>query len=409
MKLLHTSDWHLGRMFYNQPRADDHDAVIAEILDIARQQKPDLVLHTGDLFDVVRPGYTDIHRGLDALNELGTIAPVVVICGNHDSAQLFQVFQRLQSRNRTVTFVDRARHPSDGGILDFESTKGERIRLAPLPFVHQNRLIDGFDTPENWNAEYVEHVRKIEHVLGEGLLAGADPSRDVRIFAAHLHVGGATYSGSERGIHVTDAYATRAEHLPIVDYAAFGHIHKPQRVPGTTVGRYAGSPIQLDMGEEGEQKQVVLVEASPGRPPEIIEHPLKGGRQLRRVSGSLEQIASQRERIGNALCVVTVNTPMPIPDLSRQVRELLPAATILEVHELAEVQGVSVVTRESLAGRREPTTIELFSEYLVANKVSGATKALDVFTELLNSVTEFRVPEFAEETAFAAPLPAEAN
>ncbi len=409
MKLLHTSDWHLGRLTYNVSRAADHASVIAEILDVARHQQPDLILHTGDLFDVIRPAYADIHQGLDALHELAAIAPVVVVCGNHDSPMLFQVFSKLQRDSSRITFVDRARHPDLGGILEFESARGERIRVAPLPFIHQNRFVHDFFTPETWNADYVNNIRTIEDILAAGLMDRWDPARDVRIFAAHLHVGGATYSGTERPVHITDAYATHAEHVPKVDYAAFGHIHKPQRIPGTVPGRYAGSPLQLDFGEEGEQKQIVLVEALPGRPPDIVEHPLKGGRQLKRVSGTLEEVVNQRERIGDGLCLVTVNTVMPIPDLSRRVRDLLPEATILAVNELAEIQSIKAVTRESLDGRREPTTTELFGEYLEAGKVQSPAKALEVFAEMLAAVTEFRVPEFPEETAFAAPLPSEAN
>ena len=145
------------------------------------------------------------------------------------------------------------------------SAAGERIRLAPLPFIHANRVVDAFDSPDTWNADYADRVQGYEDILAQGLITGLDPARDILLFAAHLHVGGASYSGTERQITVSDAYATRAERLPVVSYAAFGHIHKPQRLPGPVPGRYAGSPIQLDFGEEGEEKQVVLVEAAPGQ------------------------------------------------------------------------------------------------------------------------------------------------
>ncbi|MGH9011146.1 MAG: metallophosphoesterase family protein, partial [Acidimicrobiia bacterium] len=78
MKLLHVSDWHLGRATYGEPRAEDHDAVLAEIVAIAAEQRPDVIVHTGDVFDVVRPAYTDLTRGVTVLQELGAIAPVVV-------------------------------------------------------------------------------------------------------------------------------------------------------------------------------------------------------------------------------------------------------------------------------------------------------------------------------------------
>ena len=84
-------------------------------------------------------------------------------------------------------------------------------------------------------------------------------------------------SGSERKVQVGENYATHLDHLPAVTYAAFGHIHKPQDLPGSVVtGCYAGSPIQLDFGELDEAKRIVLVDARPGHPPEIQSLPLSG-------------------------------------------------------------------------------------------------------------------------------------
>jgi len=193
LKLLHTSDWHLGRLTYNQSRAEDHDAVLAEIVQLARDERPDLIVHTGDLFDVPRPGYPDIERGLNALRELGAVAPVVVICGNHDSPALFRIFSGLLGDQARIRFVDRPRHPDDGGILEYSTSKGERIRLAPLPFIHANRIVDAFDSPDTWNADYADRVQGYEDILAKGLLAATNPTTDVLLFAAHLHVGGAIF------------------------------------------------------------------------------------------------------------------------------------------------------------------------------------------------------------------------
>ncbi len=405
MKLLHTSDWHLGRVTYNQSRAPDHDAVLAEIIELAREQRPDLVVHSGDLFDVPRPAYQDIERGLVALQELAGIAPVVVVAGNHDSPALFRIFQKLLGPASRIRFIDKPRVPEDGGILDYPLANGERIRVAPLPFIHQNRFIEGFSMPETWSGQYADQVQQYESILADGLAQGADYASDILVFAAHLHVGGASYSGSEKPIHIGDAYATRAENLPTVSYAAFGHIHKPQRLPGIVPGRYAGSPLQLDFGEEGEQKQVVMVEAKPGRPPDITDVPLRAGRPLRRVSGTLEELAARAGNIGNALCLVTVRTETTTMDLSRRVAEILPEATILEVYEQSDRPAVTVVTRSAAEAQREPSNSELFAEYLATLSPPGSKHTLSVFETLLEAVGGMEQPTFEAETALAAPIP----
>jgi exonuclease SbcD len=262
VKLLHVSDWHLGRVTYNEPRVADHDAVLSEIITVARSAQPDVICHTGDLFDHVRPAYSDMVRGINALQELGSIAPVLVICGNHDSPALFALFAQMIGADSPIRFIDKARLPTDGGVHHFDTRQGEVVRIAPLPFVHANRMVDAFEDPATWMTSYADRIHQIESALAKGLADGFDNRRDIGVFAAHLHVGGAHFSGSERPIHVSDTYASRLEHLPTVTYAAFGHIHQPQALPGSVVvGRYAGSPIQLDFGEVGEQKSVVLVEA----------------------------------------------------------------------------------------------------------------------------------------------------
>ena len=93
MRLLHISDWHLGRATYNVSRAPDHDRVLAETVLLARETRPHLIVHSGDVWDAVRPAYSDLQRGLDALKELGALAPTVVLLGNHDSPHLFDLLQ----------------------------------------------------------------------------------------------------------------------------------------------------------------------------------------------------------------------------------------------------------------------------------------------------------------------------
>jgi len=135
--------------------------------------------------------------------------------------------------------------------LTFPIAAGDVIRLAPLPFVHASRMLDGFEEPGTWSAVYADRVHPVEQVLARGLLDGFDNRRDLAIFAAHLYVGGAVLSGSERRVQVGDSYAIHLDHLPPVTYAAFGHIHKPQDLPGGVVsGCYAGSPIQLDFAAQ---------------------------------------------------------------------------------------------------------------------------------------------------------------
>ncbi|MGH7919874.1 MAG: exonuclease SbcCD subunit D [Candidatus Dormibacteraceae bacterium] len=371
MRLLHVSDWHLGRTTYNVSRAPDHDRVLAETVELASETKPHLIVHSGDVWDAFRPAYADLQRGLDALKELGAIAPTVVVLGNHDSPHLFDLLQGIVGREYRITFVARARRPSDGGVLEVPGVGDEIIRLAPLPFVHQNRMIDDIEDPTTWNTTYADRVQRIEDALGAGLREGYDPSRHTLLFAAHLHVTGASFSAtSQRPLTVTDSYATRAERIPAVTYAAYGHIHRPQQIPGTRLAWYAGSPMPLDFGEEGERKVALTVEALPGRPAQVEEHELHGSRRLRRLEGTLDQLRALAPTVGEALCLVTVSTDQPIVDLSDQVVEMLPQATVLQVDERSARRELQVLRADEGGEEREPTFSELFKEYVADRGVS---------------------------------------
>jgi exonuclease SbcD len=399
MRLLHVSDWHLGRLTYRCSRARDHEAVLAEICALARDVRPHLILHTGDVFDGLRPGYTEMTYAIEVLEELAAVAPVVVLAGNHDSPALFRLFDRLQGPDPRIRFVDRVRPPREGGVLDLPVGDREIVRFASLPFVHANRMVDRFEDAATWTATYSERIQRIEEELERGLAAGYDPSRHVLLFAAHLFVKGARFSGSERPLHVSEAYATRLERFPHVAYAAFGHIHLPQALPRRGVtGRYAGSPIPLDFGEEHERKEVVVVEAEPGRPAIVTPHPLSSGRPLRTIVGSLEEIAELAPTIGDALCRVTVCTDEPVPELTHLVGELLPHATLVEVNEDCAATRLEAVEASALEADAEPGFTELFRTYLAERGTRGARadRVLDTFETLIQAVEAEEIPRLPD-------------
>ena len=401
MKLLHLSDWHLGRETYNTSRAQDHDTVIGEMLAYAREHKPDLIVHTGDLFDAVRPAYPEMARGVNALQELAVAAPVVVLCGNHDSPALFDLFGQLIGPASRVHFISRARPPTQGGILSFLTAADEVIRLAPLPFVHANRMLDGFEEPGTWAALYADRIHRVEQSLDRGLLDGFDNRRDVAVFAAHLYVGKAVLSGSERKIQVGENYATQLEHLPAVTYAAFGHIHKPQKLPGGLVdGCYAGSPIQLDFGELGEAKRIVLVEARPGQPPDIQSLPLSGGRQLWRFEGTMQELAEAAPSVGRVLALLTIHSPSTIADIRTRAQDLLPDAVVLDVYPVAADRQLGVTVATAPSGP-EPGIEELFRNYLAEQGTRGAAAdhVMATFSKLLEAIETEQEPVFPEEAA----------
>jgi DNA repair protein SbcD/Mre11 len=388
VRLLHTADWHVGRYLMNRSREEDLRAAAAEIIGVARDAQPDLIVHAGDLFDGLRPAYQDLQWGVDALRELAGIAPTVVLCGNHDSPALFRFLDRLLGPVSRLRFIPRALPPEMGGVLELPGRGDEVVRLAPIPFIHANRVVELLEDPTTWMTGYADRVDRVQQALAGGLMQGYDAGRHVLLLAAHLFVTGARLSTSERQLTVSDVYATHAERLPAVSYAAYGHVHRPQRLPGAVTGRYAGSIVPMDFGELGERKEVVVVDAEPGRPARVEVRELSAGRPLRRLEGTLSEIEALAGGVGRALCTVVVRTEAPDPDLSRRLADLLPDAVLLNVQEDCAATRVRVLTGDDAADHGEPTFRELFRGYLAATgtRSGSADRVIGYFDDLLTAV-----------------------
>jgi exonuclease SbcD len=275
----------------------------------------------------------------------------------------------------------------------------QRIRVAALPFIHQNRFLDEFTSPATATRDYARHLREVQAVLGSGLLDGCQPDRDVLVFAAHLYVQGALPSFTERGIDIQDTYLTEADALPAVSYAALGHIHRPQAITrGGVTARYAGSPLQLDFGEAGEDKSVVVVDADPGRPVKVELMPLRAGRRLHEFTGTLEELRAQASQIGDAFVRAVIASEEPIPNLAAAAQEAAPQATFVSTDPKCAASQVAVLDRTDTKGE-EPGLAELFAGYLPGRVPPGAVAddILATFSALLTDLDREEPGMFSEE------------
>ncbi|MFN8612817.1 MAG: exonuclease SbcCD subunit D [Vulcanimicrobiota bacterium] len=344
MRLLHTSDWHIGVTTRGVSRAGDLACALDELLELCGDFKPDLILHSGDLFHQPRPQVDELELAWSGLRRLAEHAPVVVIAGNHDSPQLFDFFSQMLGSASKIQFVGYPKAPSAGGILKFPLRGGEMIKVACMPFVHANRMLPGWDgSLGNRLIAYSDRIMRLQKAYAESLQKSYSAQRDILIYAAHLFVDGASLSTSERSLHVSDTYATRASAIPPVSYAAFGHIHKPQALPGGAPGRYAGSLIPIDFGEENDVKETVLVEALPGSAARLRQVPFRRGRKLLTLEGS--KAALEVQSAEDCLLRLRVHTSGADPGLADWAARAFPKAEIVEVCEVRAAAQAAAAAR----------------------------------------------------------------
>ena len=268
MRFLHTADWHIGRTMRGRSRASEFEAVLNEVVEIARDQQVEAMLVCGDIWDSAAPTADTDRLVFETLRQcIEHGIQVVLLAGNHDSPRKLEALGLL-SELLGVHVQATVKRPNAGGILTIEG-RDHVARIAAVPFIREGELVD---------AAALMHVEE-EHYGVYADAAGAihqrmcdEFTRDtVNLLLGHVFVNGANYAtkdGSERQLHIGQQYGISPAVLPATpQYIALGHIHQPQQIHEAPVPTYyAGSLLQLDFGESGQQKRVVVFDAEPGRP-----------------------------------------------------------------------------------------------------------------------------------------------
>ncbi len=390
MRFLHTGDWHLGKALRHHRRDEEFQAVLWEVLDIARYERVDCLLVAGDVFDSVSPPPEAERLAFEFFRELaGAGIPAIIIGGNHDHPKRMDAFGRVLELVG-IRVLGEAVPPSRGGIVHLRSRDGEEAAtVALMPWVSERRArtFEALASGEGM-AEYAEKVSQFMATLAEHF---RDDTANVLL--AHVMVDGALVGGEaagERPLHIGRTYAVPPQRLPKADYVALGHVHRYQRVKNSpTPAVYAGSLLQLDFGEEGQTKGVIIAEVEPGRGLTRLEQvPLGKVRQLRTV-GRPEQplLLAEALKLGagadlrDAYLRLYVRVDQPSPGLAQQVREAVPNA----------VEVVPVYDRRDEVSRRRLehlTPAQLLALYhCEAYGSAPSEELLSLFQRLWDEVT----------------------
>ena len=388
MRILHTSDWHIGKRLGRYERMDEFREVLAEVARIADERRVDLVLISGDIWDRPIPPMDALDLGLETLLHLGERRPVVAVAGNHDSADLFETLAPLL-RPRGVHLVGHIKRPDSGGVLGSDDL-GVPAAVACFPFLREGRVVDFMKEAGKWYGEYAGRVQSICASYNEELLVrtAADPGI-VPLLVAHFMVSGVKVDRQaprgERELHMGDAYTATPQAIPAgPQYVAMGHIHAPQPVPSSPVpAEYSGSILPLDFGESGERKRVVIVDAEPGRLAVAESVELRSGRKLVRVTDSWDAIEARADELAGSFLDLTVRTTGTDMTLAERARETFPLVVKVRAHRPA-----GEISERITKGHREWD--ELYADYYRREhaKEEPPDELLTLFREVLEEAAD---------------------
>lgn len=348
MRLIHTSDWHLGRRLKGVDRTPEIAAALDELLNQAHILEVDAILVAGDIFDMPSPPAEAEQVAYNFFCQLRAAKiPAIVIAGNHDSASRIDGISKLLS-HVGVQALGRPRRANMGGVIKLDTPSGT-LCVAAMPFASERRLLKAEDLWEKDDLEQRQHYKDRVAKLLENLVSGFQDN-SVNVVMAHLTIDGAKRAYSEVDYYTGDNYSLSAGQIPSsAQYIALGHIHKPQEISNAAPTYYSGSLIQVDFGEAGEEKGFNLVTVEPGRPAKVefksiaCQKPLK---VIRCDETNLEEtLSANREHPGFLKVIVDLNIPKV--GLADRVRKVCPQTLMVEPRYLKGEPAQRLESQES--------------------------------------------------------------
>lgn len=383
LRVLHSSDWHLGQHFMGKTRQAEHQAFCAWLLEQVRAHQVDVLLIAGDVFDTgAPPSYAreQYYRLVVELRDAG--CALVVLGGNHDSPAMLGESRSLlaQLGTRVVPGVGVELAEQVLVLNDREGQPG--AILCAIPFIRPRDIMASLagqsaqEKQQSLQQAIAEHYRALHELA---LRKRAELGLALPIIATgHLTTVGASASESVREIYVGSLEAFPTSAFPPADYIALGHIHRPQKVGGLEHIRYSGSPIALSFDEARQQKEVLLLEFGAAALQSITPLPVPVFQPMASLRGSLKELADAIAEVAKQgtperpiWLEVQVSTDDYLSDLQSRINALCEGLPV-EVLRIRRERGNAVA---SLASEARETLDELSVEDVFARRLQQ--EALD--------------------------------
>lgn len=399
MRILHTSDFHIGKRLYSCERREEQEAVLKELSDVCRRENIDVVLVAGDLFDNFNPSVASMSLLYDSLCEIadGGKRPVISIAGNHDSPDRIDMpdsfarkngvfflgnYDSLQQEirlNDRITIEKTAQNYMQLRFSDYDYP----LQLIVTPFVNEQRLKEKFDfeNEESMLRDYLQQV-------WQQTVKTYATERGVKVLMTHLFVlkdenDTTLEPEDENAINIGGLSAIYADNIPSeIQYTALGHLHRMQRAGKKNVW-YSGSPLAYSFSEDEQQKYFLIADIEPEKEPVIKKVSIQSGIAIKNLTA---------ESVEEALKVLSENQ-----DYWVQLRLITDKAISYEQSsQLHSAHGrllqiIPEIKSESIAGRQrskilelQDNPVELFGEFY--KSTHGGQEPDEALTELFREV-----------------------
>ncbi|TCT43974.1 exodeoxyribonuclease I subunit D [Vibrio crassostreae] len=375
MKILHTSDWHLGQNFYNKSRKNEHERFLQWLLEQVTEHDIDAIIVAGDIFDTsTPPSYARemYNKFVVDSNKIG--CQLVLLGGNHDSVSVLKETQQLL-KYMGADVIPNTNEDHATQVIELKGKNGDvEALVCAIPFIRPRDVltsqagVTGVARQKQLGDAIKQHYQSVYDAAVEKRATFENSEHMPIIATGHLTAMGVQQSDSVRDIYVGNLDGFAADGFPDADYIALGHIHRPQVVAKREYIRYCGSPIPLSFDELKSQKQVCVVEFVEGVRT-ISQLAVPTFQPLVEIKGDLSEIESQLNQyigLDGELSVwlsIEVQAQDYLSDLQERMRTLTEGLNV-EVLQLrrARERRNQALEQESAETLSELSPMDVFSK-----------------------------------------------
>ena len=295
MRLLHTADWHLGRIFYGQYLTDDQAHVLEnQFFTILKDEKIDGILLAGDIFDRAVPPIEAVELWDSIITRLAMDykVPLFVVSGNHDGAERLEVGRSMLSQSG-IHIWGSPHHALQP--FEFEGSDG-KVAICPMPFSEPRRIGDALEQNIDLNNEATLNLHNYDQMYQtwSDHLYKQVPKGMRSIAISHAFVIGGEVGGSERTLSVGGSEQVNPQVFKDFHYTALGHLHGPQRM-GADYIRYSGSPLKYSFDEHEQKKSFTIIDMDTKGNVDISTIPVEAKRDVVILEGYFEDLLNNKE------------------------------------------------------------------------------------------------------------------
>jgi exonuclease SbcD len=383
MKVLHTSDWHLGQSLHNRKRYDEFESFLNWLKAFIGQEKIDMLIVAGDIFDSSTPSNRaqELYYGFLAGIRDSGCRHVVITGGNHDSPTFLDAPKHLLGALHIKVIGAITDKPEDE-LYFARDTKGNlEAIVCAVPFLRDRdiRTVEAGEIPEDKVRKLRENIAAHYREVAALAITHQDNTRKVPVIGTgHLFT---QHARTTEGDGVRELYVGTAAHVDAndisagFDYLALGHLHQAQTAGNNEFVRYSGSPVPMGFAEAGQQKKIVVVEFG-NTPSSIQEYDIPCFQELVRLTGDLESLCNRmidmKNKESTAWLEIEVNSVMDAAAITAQLDGIIENSGM----KILRIRNKNVTAR-ALASAGTHETLEnlndrdVFMRCLEANEIEA--------------------------------------